>query len=117
MSKYLDATPIPTPQLILRSLFLCATWMLKYGKRRNDRIVRTCAAGPDAVEPMAFADRYLARRDVDSRWSRSHPRRVVRRNLNASRDSRIYRYTGLRQRDFLSRGRRARRAAWSLRNL
>src|SRR6266446_6562094 len=56
-----------------------------YGKRPADRIIRTCAAGPDGVEPMALADRYLARRDVDSRWSRSHARQDVRRNLNASR--------------------------------
>src|SRR2546430_8541571 len=34
-----------------------------YAKRRNDRIVRSGAAGPDAVEPMALVDCRLPRRD------------------------------------------------------
>src|SRR6266446_10418536 len=81
-----------------------------------DRIVRAGAAGPDAVEPMALANRYLARRDLDSRWSRSHARRFVRRNFDATRNPRIDRHAGWRERDFLPGGRSAWRAPFWLRD-
>src|SRR5262249_23736713 len=68
------------------------------------------------MEPMALAHRGFARRDMDSRWPRSHIGRSARRNLDAARDAWINRYAGRRERDLLSYGRRNRRVALWLRH-
>src|SRR6266480_5836019 len=80
------------------------------------RIVRAGAIGSNAVEPLALADRLRAWRDVDSRRTRGHAGRVIRRDPHASRDPRPDGCASWSERDLLSHRRSDWRVALRLRN-